>query len=100
MGQVDSPIVVSGRTGNVTASAVVTLNVTHTYRGDLKIDLVAPDGSLYPIKSSSDSDSADNVIGSTKLNLTSEALNGTWKLRVADGAAGDTGKLNSWSIKF
>lgn len=100
MGQVDSPIVVSGRTGNVTAVATVRVNIAHTYRGDLRIDLVAPDGSLYPIKSSSDTDSADNVTGSTKLNLSSEMLNGTWKLRVADGAAGDTGKLIGWNITF
>ena len=34
------------------------------------------------------------------LNLSSELLNGTWKLRVNDNAAGDTGYINSWSIKM
>ncbi|MBN8741959.1 MAG: proprotein convertase P-domain-containing protein, partial [Xanthomonadaceae bacterium] len=27
-------------------------------------------------------------------------LNGTWNLRVNDNAAGDTGRIDSWSITF
>jgi len=27
-------------------------------------------------------------------------LNGTWKLRVNDNGAGDTGYINSWSVTF
>ncbi|PZO11076.1 MAG: hypothetical protein DCF27_00455 [Lysobacteraceae bacterium] len=32
--------------------------------------------------------------------MSSEAINSTWKLRVNDNGAGDTGYINSWSIKF
>ena len=42
---VESPITVSGRTGNGQASTPVAVNIVHTYIGDLKVDLVAPDGS-------------------------------------------------------
>ena len=42
----------------------------------------------------------DNVIKTVTLNLSTEALNGTWKLRVNDNAAGDTGYINSWSVTF
>jgi subtilisin-like proprotein convertase family protein len=38
---VDSPITVSGRSGNAPADASVTVNILHTYIGDLKVDLVA-----------------------------------------------------------
>ena len=46
---VDSPITVSGRTGNAPSNTSVSVNIVHTYRGDMKVDLVAPDGSLYTI---------------------------------------------------
>lgn len=97
---VESPITVSGRSGNAPSSTPVAVDIRHTYRGDLVIDLVAPDGSLYRLKNSSGSDGADNVITTYNVNLSSEALNGTWKLRVQDVFSGDTGFINSWSITF
>ncbi|WP_460821607.1 proprotein convertase P-domain-containing protein [Lysobacter olei] len=96
---VDSPITVSGRSGNGPSDASVSVDVRHTYQGDLKVDLVAPDGTLYNIHNRTGS-STDNVIKTVTFNLTSEALNGTWKLRVNDNAGGDTGYINSWSINF
>ena len=96
---VDSPITVSGRTGNAPSNASVAVNIVHTYQGDLKVDLVAPDGSLYNIHNRTGT-STDNVIKTVTLNLSSEVLNGTWKLRVNDNAAGDTGYINSWSVTF
>ena len=94
---VDSPITVSGRSGNAPSTASVSVNIVHTYQGDLKVDLVAPDGSLYNIHNRTGS-GTDNIIKTVTLNLSSELLNGTWKLRVNDNAAGDTGYINSWSI--
>ena len=81
-------------------SATVTYDITHTYRGDLKITLYAPDGSSYLFKASSSSDNGANVIETYTVNLSSEALNGTWNLRVNDNAGGDTGYINSWSVTF
>jgi leucyl aminopeptidase len=96
---VDSPITVSGRTGNAPSNASISVTILHTYKGDLKVDLVAPDGTLYNIHNRTGS-STDNVIGTFSKNLSTEALNGTWKLRVNDNAAGDVGKIDSWSITF
>ena len=96
---VDSPITVSGRSGNGPSDASVSVDIRHTYQGDLKVDLVAPDGTLYNLHNRTGS-STDNVIKTVTFNLTSEALNGTWKLRVNDNAGGDTGYINSWSINF
>jgi serine protease len=77
----------------------VAVNIQHTYKGDLKVDLVAPDGSLYNLHNRSGG-SANNIVGTYTVNLSSEALNGTWKLRVNDNAGGDTGYINSWSVTF
>ncbi|ROU07353.1 peptidase S8 [Lysobacter enzymogenes] len=96
---VESTIAVSGRSGNAPANASVSLNIVHTYRGDLKVDLVAPDGSLYNLHNRTGS-GADNLTGTFSLNLSSEALNGNWKLRVNDNANGDTGHIDTWSITF
>ncbi|MGH8078204.1 MAG: PKD domain-containing protein, partial [Lysobacter sp.] len=82
---VDSPITVSGRSGNAPSDASISVTILHTYKGDLKVDLVAPDGSLYNIHNRTGS-STDNVIGTFVRNLSTEALNGTWKLRVNDNA--------------
>ncbi|MDX6364462.1 MAG: serine protease [Streptomyces sp.] len=97
---VESPITVSGRSGNAPSALQVGVDITHTYRGDLVIDLVAPDGSTYRLKSSSTSDSAANVKTTYTVNASGESANGTWKLRVQDVAAQDTGTLNSWKLTF
>lgn len=64
------------------------------------IDLVAPDGTAYRLKSASASDSADNVNTTYSVDASNETANGTWKLRIQDTAAQDTGKLNSWKLTF
>ncbi|MFF8271232.1 M28 family metallopeptidase [Streptomyces sp. NPDC016562] len=96
---VTSPITVSGVTGNAPATTKVDVNIVHTYRGDLVIDLLAPDGTAYRLKNSS-SDSADNLVTSYTVNASSEVANGTWKLQVKDVAAQDVGYINSWKITF
>jgi subtilisin family serine protease len=96
---VNSPITVSGRTGSGSATTPVAVNIVHTYIGDLKVDLVAPDGSVYVLHNRTGG-SADNIVLTYTVNLSSEALNGTWNLRVNDNANADTGYINSWSVTF
>ena len=85
--------------GDAGSSVPVAVNIVHTYIGDLKVDLVAPDGSIYTLHNRSGG-SADNIVQTYNVNLSSEALNGTWKLRVNDNAGGDVGYINSWSVTF
>jgi hypothetical protein len=96
---VSSPITVSGRTGSGLASTQVAVNIVHTYIGDLKVDLVAPDGSVYVLHNRTGG-GTDNINTTYTVNLTSEPLNGTWNLRVNDNANLDTGRIDSWSITF
>ncbi|WP_329552852.1 M4 family metallopeptidase [Streptomyces sp. NBC_00696] len=97
---VTSSVTVSGRTGNAPSNLSVSVDIVHTWRGDLVIDLVAPDGSTYRLKNSSSSDSADNVQATYTVNASSEVANGVWKLKVQDVAAQDTGYINSWKLTF
>jgi vibriolysin len=96
---VNSTVSVSGRSGNAPSNAQVNVQIVHTYIGDLKVDLVAPDGSVYVLHNHAGG-SADNISQTYTVNLSTEALNGTWTLRVNDNAAGDTGYINSWSVTF
>ncbi|MFL6118277.1 proprotein convertase P-domain-containing protein [Actinophytocola sp.] len=92
-----SPIAVSGVTGAASASSTVEVHIVHTYRGDLVVDLVAPDGTVYNLLNRSGG-SADNVDQTFTVNLASETANGTWNLRVRDAATQDTGYIDSWTL--
>jgi lysyl endopeptidase len=95
---VSSSIPISGCAGNASAAATVAVNIVHTYIGDLKVDLVAPDGSIYVLHNRTGG-SADNINTTYTVNLSSEAANGTWKLQVNDNASQDTGKIDTWTLK-
>ncbi|MFF5391877.1 S8 family serine peptidase [Streptomyces sp. NPDC013012] len=97
---VTSPIAVTGVSGNAPSSLSVTVDIRHTFRGDLKVELVAPDGSAYLLKDYDGNDSADNVQTTYTVNASSEVANGTWKLRVTDNWTNDTGYINAWSLQF
>ncbi|MEV5736497.1 M4 family metallopeptidase [Streptomyces sp. NPDC052292] len=97
---VTSSITVSGRSGNAPGNLQVSVDISHTWRGDLVVDLVGPSGTSYRLKNFSSSDSADNVQATYTVNASSESANGTWKLKVQDQATYDTGKINSWKLTF
>ncbi|MGW7269972.1 M28 family metallopeptidase [Streptomyces sp. NPDC054864] len=97
---VTSSINITGRTGNAPATLKADVDIRHTWRGDVVVDLLAPDGTAYRLKNSSGNDSADNVIATYTVNASSEPANGAWKLRVQDVAAQDTGYINSWKLTF
>ncbi|MBV1856165.1 M4 family metallopeptidase [Catellatospora tritici] len=94
---VTSTIVISGCNRNASATSSVPVTIYHTYKGDLVVALVAPDGSVYTLSNRAGG-SADNIIQTFTVNLSSEAANGTWTLRVQDAASLDTGRIDTWSL--
>ncbi|MFF3943004.1 M28 family peptidase [Streptomyces phaeofaciens] len=97
---VTSSVSVTGITGNAPSNLAVGVDIVHTWRGDLVVDLVAPDGTVYNLKPYSSSDSADNVQTTYTVNASAEVANGTWNLRVQDRATYDTGYINSFKLTF
>ncbi|WP_447040104.1 M4 family metallopeptidase [Streptomyces sp. DSM 118878] len=97
---VTSAVNVTGITGNAPSALKVGVDIVHTWRGDLQVDLVAPDGTSYPLKPTSSSDSADNVKETYTVNASSEVANGSWKLKVQDKARQDTGYINGFKLTF
>ena len=93
-----STITVLGCGRNPAASSTVAVNIVHTFRGDLLIDLVAPDGTAYRLKNSNPYDSADNVNSTYTVNVSGESANGSWKLRARDLFGSDAGYINTWTL--
>lgn len=86
----------------------VAVDITHTWRGDLTVDLSGPSGTSVRLHDRSGS-SSDDIRGTyavsggslTPASSLSSFIgtngDGTWSLVVEDNAGGDSGSLNSWS---
>ncbi|MFF7453291.1 S8 family serine peptidase [Kitasatospora sp. NPDC008115] len=97
---VDSPLAVTGVGGNAPATLKVGVDVKHTYRGDLVLSLVAPNGTVHLLEDFPNGDSADDVAKTYLVNAAADPADGTWKLRVKDGASGDVGRIDAWNLTF
>lgn len=76
----------------------VTVNATHTYRGDLGITLTSPSGVVSALATPRD-DSGDNYSWTfTTVRDWGELAAGLWTLSLRDYYGSDTGRLNSWSM--
>jgi hypothetical protein len=95
-----SPLTVAGCTGTASRTAKVAMSIRHPFRGDLVVDLVAPDGSVYRIKRGNSRDNSPDIVGLSTINLSKEARNGVWKLRVRDTYRADTGYVDSWTLSL
>ncbi|MFJ8013877.1 M4 family metallopeptidase [Streptomyces sp. NPDC096339] len=96
---VTSSVAVTGITGNAPSTLKVGVKITHTYVGDLQIDLVAPNGTSFRLQNSS-SDSTANLDKTYTVNASAVAANGTWKLKVQDKAAADVGTITDFKLTF
>ncbi|WTY54229.1 proprotein convertase P-domain-containing protein [Micromonospora sp. NBC_01412] len=89
----ESPLTVSGVTGNAPNGMQVQAKITHPKPVQLVVTLVAPDGTAYPLH-----DRKPALPAVFLVDATAEAAIGTWKLRVEDTVAGDAGAIESWGL--
>jgi len=83
--------------GGGIASLSVTVDITHSYRGDLTVKLVKDTTEIVLAdREGSGDDDLKRTFAPVEFNGKDAA--GTWKLVVIDRAKADTGKLNSWSL--
>jgi subtilisin family serine protease len=93
-----SAIRIAGCPAKAGTQSVVTVHIRHPYRGDLVIDLVAPDKTVYRLLTRSGGHSHDLHRTFTR-NLSTEVANGTWTLRVRDAVKNRVvGRIDRWSI--
>ncbi|MEE1938702.1 M4 family metallopeptidase [Streptomyces sp. TRM 70361] len=98
-GTVESAITVD-RKGSATAVTQVGVDITHSFRGDLRVELVAPDGTVFRLKNSSLSDSGKNLRRTYEVDAAGKTAEGVWTLRVTDAHKSDSGTLNGWKLVF
>ena len=97
---VNSPITVSGVPGRAPATLDVEVDVVHPSAGDLQVDLIAPDGTAYPVKDSYEGWGTVDLHGVFGVDASSETANGVWRLRVTDRWAGYQGYIDRWALRF
>ncbi|QQL44469.1 proprotein convertase P-domain-containing protein [Sulfuriroseicoccus oceanibius] len=118
---ITSSITVPSGAGNLT-DANVTLDINHTWVGDLSITLIHPDGTRVSL-SSNNGTSGDDYTNTTfdqsagssitsasppftgtfrpegdLDSLIGKTASGTWTLEIADSYSADGGSLQSWSL--
>lgn len=79
----------------------LTVDITHTYRGDLQITLTSPEGTSSTL-AEVHGDANNNYSNWTFMTARSwgENARGTWTLNISDRANGDDGTLNAANIKL
>ncbi len=77
---------------------LLTVDISHTFRGDLEIYLTSPRATTSRLAYRSSSDSGNNIRWTFLSNaFWGENPQGTWTVNVRDGAARDRGTWNSFS---
>lgn len=89
----------------------VNVNITHTYIGDLIVELRSPQNTTVRLHNRTGG-STDNLVRTygigyttpdgpgTMADFNGEIVTGQWRLLVSDNAGADTGSLNSWSLQI
>lgn len=85
----------SGDSGAIT----IDVDIKHTYIGDLKVTLFAPNGSSAVLHENTGG-SANDIFQTYSINAAGIERNGDWRLEVHDNANGDTGIIDAWSLNF
>ncbi|HEX7807505.1 MAG TPA: proprotein convertase P-domain-containing protein, partial [Thermoanaerobaculia bacterium] len=81
--------------------ALVRVDLEHGARGDLRIELIAPDGTIVLLQTSSMDRGKDLHVTYDELDaLHGRSAAGTWQLRITDQRARDAGTLISWSLQL
>jgi len=86
------------------------VNITHSYQGDLIVELTSPKGTIVRLHNQTGG-SVDDIITwydsetepdgpGTMDDFCGDSALGTWELFVSDNASYDTGILHSWGLRF
>ena len=86
------------------ASVEVSVDISHTWIGDLRVNLISPAGTEVPLHNG-EGGSSDNLIRTfttattpSLATLAGQPAGGTWRLKIVDVEAPDAGKLNHWRL--
>ncbi|UQA92000.1 proprotein convertase P-domain-containing protein [Streptomyces halobius] len=99
-GEATAAVKVSGIEGNAPADLQVYADIHHPYRGDVQLDLIAPDGTAYRLRDADPNDGGDLIHEQYTVDASAEPANGTWRLRATDTDGGDNGYIDAVFLTF
>ncbi|WP_329124718.1 S8 family peptidase [Streptomyces sp. NBC_01465] len=97
---VESPLDVKNMDAGALADLAVQVKIVHPYPGDLRIDLVAPDGAVIALQAPDPWAYTPDLVKTFHTDASGHPANGTWKLRVQDVSAYDSGLIDRWNLEF
>jgi subtilisin-like proprotein convertase family protein len=83
----------------------VSLDISHTFIGDLNVELLVPNGRRAVLHAQTQGDqdnivrSIDSQTSSMLAPLIGQPAQGQWLLRISDRAKQDVGTLKRWSLQ-
>ncbi|MFN7453633.1 MAG: trypsin-like peptidase domain-containing protein [Pseudobdellovibrionaceae bacterium] len=84
---------------------LVAVDISHSYIGDLRIELISPDQQVYRLRTNQGGRTRDlrgvfgeSLTSESDLSSLSQAPAGIYRLRIIDSLARDTGSLLSWKL--
>jgi subtilisin-like proprotein convertase family protein len=92
--------------GTIDSFETVSIDISHTYRGDLMVSLISPDNTVIPLHEGQGGGEENLVEIYNPGNmpalkqLEGKSVRGKWLLRTVDMWAYDTGTLMGWGLKF
>jgi subtilisin-like proprotein convertase family protein len=92
-------VIVDDPLGMTVVNFTLSLNITHTFRGDLAVNLSNPAATNVPVFEGEDTDSGLSIVGDFPVpQFTGASAGGTYTLNVVDRVPEDVGTLNSWGV--
>ncbi|MFH2009001.1 MAG: proprotein convertase P-domain-containing protein [bacterium] len=82
----------------VLADLSVTVDISHTYVGDLTVTLISPNDTRVVLHNRAGNSTDDIRQTFTPTGFAGTSIRGDWTLEVVDHAGSDTGTINSWSL--
>ncbi|WP_406193761.1 S8 family peptidase [Kitasatospora sp. NBC_01560] len=96
----EAPVTVSGMTGNAPKDLEVQLAIDYPWRGDLRVELVAPNGAVFLLREEKIWDGFPNIRGIFGADASAVPANGVWRLRATDLYGYWTGTITAWTLRF
>lgn len=99
-----SSILLTGVDNFTIEEVEIQVNITHSYIGDLGIELISPSGTKSILLNAGSRFQNDNDLVNTRLLSNAfygvTHINGTWTVKVVDVSSEATGTLDNWKIRF
>ncbi|ACJ29867.1 Peptidase S8 and S53, subtilisin, kexin, sedolisin:Proprotein convertase, P:Protease-associated PA:Peptidase, archaeal and bacterial:Proteinase inhibitor I9, subtilisin propeptide [Shewanella piezotolerans WP3] len=90
--------IAASRTGD-SGTVTVKVNISHTYIGDLQVELHSPTGQIAILHDNTGG-SANDIVKTYTVDMSGADSAGNWQLKAVDSARRDTGTINSWELSF